>query len=117
MEAKKKYFMDCHLAGRMYHEADEVWDKLKVGTKVELVREVDNRYDPNAVMVCYNDHENDEQVCLGYIPRSQNNTIALMMDMGYSNIFECRINQVNEQTHPERQVHLVIKVKRNERRE
>ena len=26
MEKKKKYFMDCHLAGRMYHDADEVWN-------------------------------------------------------------------------------------------
>ena len=25
MEAKKKFFMDCHLAGRKYHDADEVW--------------------------------------------------------------------------------------------
>ena len=114
MEAKKKYFTDCHLAGRMYHEADEVWDKLKVGTKVQLVREAENRYDPNAVMVCYNDQENDEQVCIGYIPRSQNNTIALMMDMGYADIFECRINQVNEQVHPEQQVQLTIRIKRNE---
>ena len=23
MEAKKKFFMDCHLAGRKYHDADE----------------------------------------------------------------------------------------------
>ena len=38
MEAKKKYFMDCHLAGRKYHDADEVWDKLKVGTLLQLVR-------------------------------------------------------------------------------
>ena len=28
MEAKKLYFMDCHLAGRMYHDTDEVWDDL-----------------------------------------------------------------------------------------
>ena len=28
MEEKKKYFMDCNLAGRKYHEADEVWDKM-----------------------------------------------------------------------------------------
>ena len=98
----------------MYHEADEVWDKLKVGTMVQLVREEDNRYDPNAVMVCYNDEEQDEQVCLGYIPRAQNSTIALMMDMGYSDIFECRINQVNEKAHPEQQVNLTVKIKRNE---
>ena len=110
MKATKKYFMDCHLAGRMYHDADEVWDKLKVGTIVKLVREDDNRYDPNAVMVCYNDEEQDEQVCLGYIPRAQNNTIALLMDMGYADIFECRINQVNENAHPEQQVNLTVKI-------
>ena len=114
MEAKKKYFMDCHLAGRMYHEADEVWDKLKVGTKVALVREADNRYDPNAVMVCYNDQDNDEQVCLGYIPRSPTNTIALMMDMGYTNILEGRISHIDERAHPEQQVHLTVKIKRRE---
>ena len=114
MEAKKKYFMDCHLAGRMYHEADEVWDQLKVGKKVELVRESNNRYDPQAVMVCYNDRENDEQVCIGYIPRSQNATIALLLDMGYADIFECRINQIDERAHPEQQVHLVIKIRKKE---
>ena len=24
------FFMDCHLAGRKYHDADEVWDELKL---------------------------------------------------------------------------------------
>ena len=48
METKKLYFMDCHLAGRMYHDADEVWEGLKVGTLVRLERELDNRHDPNA---------------------------------------------------------------------
>jgi len=27
MEARKKFFMDCHLAGRKYHDADEVWQR------------------------------------------------------------------------------------------
>jgi hypothetical protein len=53
MEAKKLYFMDCHLAGRMYHDADEVWDDLKVGTILKLERDKDNRHDPNAVAVIY----------------------------------------------------------------
>ena len=39
MEERKKYFMDCHVAGRKYHEADEVWDKLKVGTQLQLVHD------------------------------------------------------------------------------
>ena len=51
METKKKFFMDCHLAGRKYHDADEVWDKLKVGTVLKLVHDKDNRHDPDAVAV------------------------------------------------------------------
>ena len=26
-EARKKFYMDCHLASLKYHDADEVWDK------------------------------------------------------------------------------------------
>ena len=39
METKKKYFMDCHLAGKQYHDADEVWDKLQDATG-RVVQEV-----------------------------------------------------------------------------
>ena len=45
MKAKKLFFMECHLAGRQYHDADEVWDELHVGTLLELRRELDNRHD------------------------------------------------------------------------
>ena len=37
METNKKYFMDCHLAGRMYHDADEVWNQL---TSYRLSQEI-----------------------------------------------------------------------------
>lgn len=39
MIAKKLFFMDCHLAGRKYHDADEVWNDLKVGTVLKLERD------------------------------------------------------------------------------
>ena len=42
METRKKYYMDCHLAGRKYHDADEVWDELKVGTLLSLKRDKEN---------------------------------------------------------------------------
>ena len=45
--------MDCHLAGRKYHDADEVWDKLKVGTLLSLKRDKENQHDANAVAVLY----------------------------------------------------------------
>ena len=113
MDKKKKYFMDCHLAGRMYHDADEVWNQLKVGTKLRLVREADNRHDPNAVAVMYDNKETDEAVLIGYIPGTDNEQLAILLDMGWTHLFECSICQVNPEVHPERQIHLTIKVKKN----
>lgn len=49
MESKKEYFMDCHLAGRKYYDADEVWDKLKLlcsHKKVVFLRRKSNHLTP-----------------------------------------------------------------------
>ena len=113
METKKKYFMDCHLAGRMYHDADEVWEQLKVGTPLRLVREADNRHDPDAIAVCYYDKCEEELYHIGYIPSAHNEQLAILLDMGWAHLFECRITQIQPDAHPEKQIHLVIKVRRN----
>lgn len=59
MKAKKLFFKECYLAGRQYHDVDEVWEELHVGTCLELQRDLDNRYDKNAVAVVYNNLGND----------------------------------------------------------
>lgn len=112
METRKKFFMDCHLAGRKYHDADEVWNELKVGTELQLQRDVENRYDPDAVAVMYK-KAGEEPYCLGYIPRIDNETIAAILEMGWTNLFECRISKINPDAHPENQIHLTIKIVRN----
>lgn len=117
MKAKKLYFMECHLAGRQYHDADEVWENLKVGTKLQLVRDLDNRYDPEAVAAVYKKKYDDgeaDEFLLGYIPREENDTIAHLLEMGWTDIFECRISRINPKAHYERQVYLSIHIKRNE---
>ena len=53
MKKKKLFFKECHLAGRQYHDANEVWEELKVGTLLELQRDQENPYDKNAVAVVY----------------------------------------------------------------
>lgn len=113
MKAKKLYFTECHLAGRQYHDADEVWDDLKVGTKLQLVRDFDNRYDPKAVAVVYQKKQDDEEeeYLLGYIPRDENEMIANLLEMGWTDIFECRICRINAEVHYEQQVHLAIRIK------
>ncbi|MBR0048224.1 MAG: HIRAN domain-containing protein [Prevotella sp.] len=116
MVAKKMYFMDCHLAGRKYHDADEVWEQLKVGTVLKLERDKENRTDANAVMVVYQDKDGEE-FKLGYIPRGENETIASLLEMGWTDIFECRISQLDPDAHPENQVHLTIRIVRNKNNE
>ncbi len=114
MKAKKMFFKETHLAGRQYHDADEVWNKLHVGTILKLVRDTDNRYDPNAVAVLFRDKENQEDYLLGYIPREDNREITNFLEMGWTDIFECRINKISPDTHYEDQIRLTIRIKKNE---
>ena len=119
MKAKKLFFKECHLAGRKYYDVDEVWNELKVGTALKLVRDADNRYDVNAVAVVYESvydgvrGESDEYM-LGYIPSDENDQIALLLDAGWDNLFECRINKIVPDAHPEQQIRLTIRLNRKE---
>jgi len=63
-------------AGLRYHDAKAVWDQMRVGDPLTLVREPANPYDNNAVRVDWNGHQ------LGYIPRAENEAIARQMDRG-----------------------------------
>ena len=118
MKAKKLFFKECNLAGRQYHDVDEVWDELHVGTQLELQRDLDNRYDKNAVAVVYRTVDVDtgivEEHLLGYIPSGENETIAKLLEMGWDKIFECRISKINPEAHYENQIRLTIKIVKNE---
>jgi hypothetical protein len=113
MKAKKLFFKECHLAGRQYHDVDEVWDELHVGTQLELQRDLDNRHDKNAVAVVYRTVDVDtgivEEYLLGYIPGEENETIAQLLEMGWEDIFECRISKINPDAHYENQIRLTNK--------
>ena len=89
MKRKKLFFKECHLAGRQYHDANEVWKELKVGTLLELQRDQENPYDKNAVAVVYSKvADNKEEYLLGYLPRTSNTEIAQLLEMGWASIFE-----------------------------
>ena len=112
METRKKFFMECYLAGRKYHDADEVWNQLKVGTVFQLVRDLSNRYDVNAVALTFR-AEDGEDYLIGYIPQTENEVLALFLEMGWTEMFECRICKIDPEAYSERQIKLMIKVKKN----
>lgn len=64
------------LAGFQYHAGATVWDDLKVGDPLTLVREPDNPHDARAVRVEWRGAQ------LGYLPRAENEAVAAAMDRG-----------------------------------
>jgi hypothetical protein len=58
------------LARFQFHEGKRLWDQLKVGDPLTLVREPDNPHDARAVRVQWNGH------MLGYVPRAENDAVA-----------------------------------------
>jgi hypothetical protein len=80
------------LAGFQYHAGASVWNELKVGDSLTLVREVDNPHDANAVRVEWRGQ------MLGYLPRTENKAVAFEMDRG--TIVAARIAQLREHRNP-----------------
>jgi len=110
MKAHQMFYMDCHLAGRKYYDADLVWDYLRVGQQLRLERDIENPHDPYAVQVIYT--KDGEDYPIGFIPRDSNRDLANILEMGWTELFDCRISSINPDTHPENQIHLTISIKR-----
>lgn len=104
--SSKEHFLHCNVAGFTYHSGCEVFPHLSVGTVLQLVREDQNAYDPRAIAVFYGDTH------LGYVPRTSNEQLAMFFDLGYADLFEARIQQLDPAAHPEEQVQMVVYLKR-----
>ena len=90
------------LAGYRYGEAARLWPLLKVGDALELVREPDNAYDPNAVRVEWRGRR------LGYVPRSENGALAWAMDRGDG--LHARVSRLAEDPNPRRRIEFEVYV-------
>lgn len=65
------------VAGFQYHEGVRVWNGLRPGDPLHLVREPDNKYDQRAVRVDWRGGRK-----LGYVPRYENTAVSQMLDRG-----------------------------------
>lgn len=64
------------LAGSQYYALGEHWLAMRLGDKLELIRETDNKHDSRAIRVEWQGHK------LGYVPRAENGVIAAALDQG-----------------------------------
>ena len=88
------------LAGFQYHAGGELWQQLKVGDRLNLVREPENPHDSRAVRVEWQGRQ------LGYLPRAENDAVAVAMDRGER--VEGRIAALVEHRNPWRRVRIEV---------
>ena len=91
------------LAGFRYYEAKQVWDDMRVGDALTLVREPHNAYDGNAVRVEWRTHK------LGYVPRTDNRAVAHHMDRGGQ--VEARISKLQPHRNPRQRIEFEVLVR------
>jgi len=102
---KKVHLANFHIAGFGYWDGPEAFEQLKVGTRLDLVREPDNKFDAYAVALYLGDFK------LGFIPRGENHDISKYLDMGLDDIYEVRIQRISPDEHPENQVEVIVYIK------
>jgi hypothetical protein len=68
--------LSCLVAGTSFQNLKETEPKLTPKTVFDLKREQKNKYDKNAVAICF------EEAKIGYIPKEKNEVIANLMDAG-----------------------------------
>jgi hypothetical protein len=88
------------VAGFQHHEGNKVFDRLKVGDTLRLVRERRNTADSNAIRVEWTGH------VLGYVPGSVNADLARQMDFG--NRLRARVVRLSRHRDPDRRVEMEI---------
>ena len=91
------------LAGFQYYQGKPLWDEMKVGDRLTLVREPANPHDGNAVRVEWRGHK------LGYVPRRENQAVAQHLDRG-GNV-EARISKLQQHRNPWQRIEFEIFVR------
>lgn len=99
-ESIKILVQSSPLAGSQYYSASKVWNEIRIGDRLSLAREADNRHDRNAVRVDWNRQK------LGYVPRAENRAVAQALDAGES--LEARVSALRDDPDPWRRIEFEI---------
>ena len=98
----ERHIGNFNIAGFTYWDGCIALDKLRIGARLRLERESENRFDPYAVAIYFGEYK------LGYIPEGSNRVVSQLMDLGYGEIFDMRVQRLQLDAHPEKQVSVVL---------
>lgn len=101
-----QHYATFHIAGFTYWDGLEVFDELKIGTRLTLEAEPTNGHDPNAVKILFSG------TMLGYVPRGENEEISKFLQLGYSELLSAKISRINSDIHTEKQICVTVKINR-----
>ena len=99
-ESIKVLVQSSPLAGFQFYAGRELWDGMKVGDALVLVREPENKHDANAVRVEWRGRK------LGYLPRAENRAVAAEMDRGGK--LAARIARLNRHLDPWKRIQVEV---------
>ena len=100
LESRGILVQESALAGFQYYRGQAIWQFLREGERLTLVRELMNPHDSRAVAVYF---KNDK---LGYIPGNENWIAAQMLDRGER--LEARITRLMKDDNPWRRVRFEV---------
>jgi hypothetical protein len=100
-----RHFANFNIAGYTYYDGVDVFYELKIGTELNFKAEPENQFDAYAVAIYFNETK------LGYIPKGQNKEISQFLNLGYTDLFEVKINKISMETHTERQIGVLVRIR------
>ena len=101
-QAVKVLVQASSLAGFQYYAGEDLWQEMKEGDRLTLVREADNAHDAKAVRVEWRGRK------LGYLPRAENGAVSAEMDRGAR--VEGRISRLSVHRNPWRRLRIEVYV-------
>jgi hypothetical protein len=97
----REHLAHFSIAGFTYYDGVIAFNELKIGTKLSLVPDPTNQYDPRAIAIYYKEHK------LGFIPKSDNRIFYKLLKVGFDK-FEVRVQKLAQDENPEHQISVIV---------
>jgi hypothetical protein len=98
-QEEKTELLDFYVAGLRFYKYSEVKNLITVGSKIDLVPEPENQYDPNAVQLHF------QGMMIGFVPKKHSAYVSAIFEVGG---IHCVVKEINPQEKPYLQLNCSI---------